>query len=90
MPADQGPAIPKTSGMAILSLVLGLVAVTTRVGFLAAILAIVFGGLALSRFGQDDAHFRGRGLATAGVTLGILTFILKPLGCILFPFCLLF
>jgi hypothetical protein len=58
----------KTSGMAVAALVLGII------GFFAgfpAILAIIFGGIALNQTGKDPT-LGGHGLAIAGLVLGII------------------
>jgi hypothetical protein len=57
---------PKTNGLAITSMILGII----WVYWLGSILAVIFGHIALSqikRFGQ-----RGRGMAIAGLILGYL------------------
>jgi uncharacterized membrane protein YvbJ len=58
----------RTSGLAIASLVLGLV------GFLInplSILAIIFGAVAMSQTGRNH-NLKGRGMAIAGLVLGII------------------
>jgi uncharacterized membrane protein YvbJ len=62
----------RTSGMAIASLVLGIL------GFfltLPSIFAIIFGGIALSQIGKNP-ELKGKGLAIAGLVLGIIVVIL--------------
>jgi uncharacterized membrane protein YvbJ len=54
-----------TSGLAIASLVLGILGIS--------ILAIIFGAIALNQMGQDP-HISGKGLAIAGLILGIIGF----------------
>jgi hypothetical protein len=65
-PAYAAPASPKTSGLAIASLVTGILfcfAVTP-------IVAVVLGHLALDQIRDSDGTISGRGMAIAGVTLG--------------------
>ena len=56
----------RTSGMAIASLVLGILGIS--------ILAIIFGAIAISQTNKDP-NLKGRGLAIAGLVLGILGMI---------------
>ena len=60
----------KYSGLSIASLVLGVVSIIPVWGFIAAILAIVFG--AVSKKQIKDGILQGSGFATAGITLGII------------------
>jgi len=75
LPPPAAPAVPvataRTSGMAVASLVLGIVSFFC-VGFFVVvpILAIVFGHLALDRIAQSGGWVKGRGLAIAGAVLG--------------------
>ncbi|MFC2022993.1 DUF4190 domain-containing protein [Chloroflexota bacterium] len=70
-PAPQQPIVmqaERTSGMAITSLVLGIV------GFIInplSVLAIIFGAVALSQIGKDPT-LKGKGMAVAGLVLGIV------------------
>jgi len=65
-PAYQVPASSKTSGLAIASLVTGILFcfVVTPV------VAVVLGHLALDNIRDSDGTISGRGMAIAGVTLG--------------------
>jgi hypothetical protein len=68
----QSPAATRrTSGLAITSLVCGIVGLFLH--FLS-ILAIIFGGVALAQIGKNPA-LKGRGMAVAGLVLGIITVI---------------
>jgi type II secretory pathway pseudopilin PulG len=58
----------KTNGLAIASLILGIV---TLAG-LGSLLAIVFGFIANSRIDRSDGREKGKGLAIAGIVLGFL------------------
>jgi hypothetical protein len=67
-PAHPPPATPKTSGMAIASLVLGLIWVYG----ITSILAIVFAVIAKRDIRNSNGWVTGGGLATAGLVLGII------------------
>ncbi len=89
---DGGPAARRGgSGLALASMILGIVAVTVAwlpflvaVGAVCAVLAIVFGGISLTRSrhasGRND---RARGFAIAGLTTGSLAAILCVVGVVL-------
>jgi hypothetical protein len=64
--------MPKTNGFAVASLVLGLLGL---VG-IGAILAIVFGYHARSQIDASEGRQVGRGMAVAGICLGLLWFLL--------------
>jgi len=57
---------PRVSGMAIASLVLGIV----WFYWIASILALIFGYVAKREIDRDPANVSGRGMATAGIILG--------------------
>ena len=63
-----GPASGPTNGLAIASLVLGIL----WLGGLGAILAVIFGFLAKRQIAQHRGTQSGEGLATAGIVLGFL------------------
>lgn len=69
-PAGQYPpaAAPTTNGLAVASLVLGIV----WCYWVGSILAVVFGHLALGQIKKDPGRQAGKGLAIAGVVLGWL------------------
>jgi uncharacterized membrane protein YvbJ len=69
-PAAPAPAATRerTSGMAVASLVLGILGFIFN---LLAILAIIFGAIAISQTNKDP-NLRGRGMAIAGLVLGII------------------
>jgi hypothetical protein len=63
--------VKRTSGMAVAALVMGIL------GFifgLPAVLAIIFGGIALSETGKNP-NIGGRGMAVAGLILGIIVLV---------------
>jgi len=69
------PSSPKkTAGTAIASLVLGLVGIFF--GLITSILAIVFGGVALSQINKSEGEIGGHGMAIAGLVLGIIMTII--------------
>lgn len=76
-PYPPQPPAPKTNGMAIASMVLGICAMT--IGWLLvlfgaailAIIAVVFGHIATTQIGRDPQQ-RGRGMAIAGLVLGYI------------------
>ena len=63
------------SEFAVVSLVIGVFSFVTLFGLEKAILAVVFGFLALRRIGKNS-QLRGRGLAIAGVVLGGIAVVL--------------
>jgi hypothetical protein len=73
---SQGPVVPlataRTSGMAIASLVLGLVWICG----LGSLLAVIFGHVALSEIERGRGQVLGRGMAIAGLILGYLGLLL--------------
>jgi Domain of unknown function (DUF4190) len=73
-PAVTTPTTTRTSGKAIASLVLGIVSLFLF-GVIAGVLAIVFGVQARKET-QRDPTVGGRGLATAGMILGIIGVVL--------------
>jgi hypothetical protein len=76
------PPPRRTSGLAVASLVLGLLAICTIwlvwipfIGWFSlapAILAVIFGGIAMHRIGRDPS-LGGKGLAVTGFVLGLIT-----------------
>lgn len=76
-PASPPPApAPKTCGLAIGSLVCGIVGPCT-VG-LASVAAIILGAVGLSKIGKAGGALRGKGLAIAGIVLGGLGLMALP------------
>ena len=72
-PAQPAPATapPKTPGLAIASLVLGILGFFLLL--LASIPAIITGHIALSRISKSKGTLSGTGIAIAGLVLGYLT-----------------
>jgi hypothetical protein len=67
----EGP--PQTNGKAIASLVLGIVSLF--LGLLVGILALIFGILANKEINRTRDRQVGQGFATAGIVLGIISFV---------------
>lgn len=66
---NTGQYVPvRTSGYAIASLVLGL----TWLCGIGSILAILFGGVGVTEIDSSNGHITGRGMAVAGIILGII------------------
>lgn len=75
------PHEPTTSGMAIASLVCGVLGVVTCFAFVPGVLAVVFAGVSLPTIRRGEAQ--GRGLAIAGMTLGVFDLVMGALFWIL-------
>jgi len=74
--AESGPVAPeKTSGLAIASLVFGLLFLF----FPMSVVAIVFGHISLSQIKKSAGRLGGKGLAIAGLVLGYLGIAMIPL-----------
>jgi hypothetical protein len=75
-PAAPPPqiAMPKNSGAAIASLVLGITSLTCSgyLGFVLAPLAVIFGVRARRTIAASNGWRRGDGMAVAGIVLGII------------------
>ncbi len=80
-PYGYGPPPPRTNGMAVASLVLGIV----WVYWVGSILAVVFGFVARSQIKASGGAQTGDGMAIAGIVLGfigvatLVLFVLLPL-----------
>lgn len=76
-PAASSPS--KTSGLAIASLVLGILGLTCILPIIGPILAIVFGIVALSRINKSRGAITGNGQAIAGLVLGGVGLVMIPI-----------
>ena len=65
------PTQPRTNGFAIASLVLGII----WLGGLGSILAIIFGGVAISQINRSHGLETVKGMAIAGLVLGIVLLV---------------
>lgn len=68
------PAAPQTSGMAIASLVLGILSFICLI--FTGIPAIVLGAIALGKINRSQGQLKGSGLAIAGIATGCVSFVL--------------
>ncbi len=75
-----GPAGPasRTNGFAVASLVLGIVGLLLCFTFIPWILAIIFGVIAMRQC-SEDSSYTGRGMAVAGLVLGVIAAALVAL-----------
>jgi hypothetical protein len=70
------PPVRRTSGMAVAALVCGICGlVIPYLGFLLALLGIIFGGVAMGQTGREP-NLGGRGMAIAGLVCGIVGIVL--------------
>ena len=72
------PPSPNTSGLAIASLVLGILGITCILPIIGPILALVFGIIALSQINKSSGAVTGHGKAVAGLVLGCIGVLLVP------------
>lgn len=70
------PAAPRTSGMAIASLILSILGIS--------ILGVIFGHLALNEIKKSNGMVAGQGLAMAGLIIGYIEIGLAVLACVFF------
>jgi len=78
-----GPLAPPTSGLAIASLVCGILGLITCL-FLPGIPAVICGHMALSQIDAPGARIGGRGMAIAGLVMGYISVVMTFGGIILF------
>jgi hypothetical protein len=69
-PGYAGPMPPKTSGMAIASLVLSLVGFFWILPVIGPVLGVIFGHMALGEIKRSGGMIEGQGLAIAGLVIG--------------------
>ena len=70
-------SLPRTAGIAIASLVLGILSVTC-LSILAGIPALICGAIAMQRIGRSGGALLGKGQALAGLIMGGISFALLP------------
>lgn len=70
------PALPRKSGLAVASLILGICGIVLCLGPLAGIPAVVCGHMALSRIRKSAGAMSGQGLAIAGLVTGYFSFVM--------------
>ena len=78
VPPDVKPATSNNSGMAVASLVLGILSVVCC-GLLAGIPAIICGHMALSQIKKSGGTIGGNGMAIAGLVMGYLSIVVTIL-----------
>ena len=80
------PASPRRKGLAIASLVIGIISILTCGGLLVgAIVGIVLGIVALNKAKSDPAQYAGRGLAIAGIVTSACSFLPGVFAAIAIP-----
>jgi prepilin-type processing-associated H-X9-DG protein len=70
---------PKTSGMAIASLVLGILGLTCILPIIGPLLAVIFGIVALNRISKSGGQITGQGQAVAGLIIGAISMLMIPI-----------
>jgi site-specific recombinase len=86
-PAYRQPAAHKKQGMAVASMVLGILSVLIGwipvvgwfTGFPMALLAVILGAVAIGQANKKPDEFGGKGMAITGLVLGIVTLALALL-----------
>ena len=73
-PSSPPPAGPKTSGLAIASLICGIAGICT--GGVGGIVGIILGIVALKKIGASGGAMGGRGLAIAAIIVGAVTLVI--------------
>jgi prepilin-type processing-associated H-X9-DG protein len=69
----------KTSGLAIASLVLGILGLTCILPIIGALLAVIFGIVALNQIGKSGGQLTGHGQAVAGLITGGIGLLMLPI-----------
>ena len=76
-PAVNQGSLPRTAGIAIASLVLGILSVTC-LSILAGIPALICGAIAMQRIARSGGALLGKGQALAGLIMGGVSFAMLP------------
>ena len=81
MPATAPAAPARMSGMAVTSLVLGILGIATCgiTALLSAPIGLILGAVAMRKIGKSQGQLRGRGLALAGIITSGVTIVLIPI-----------
>jgi hypothetical protein len=80
------PPAPLRQGMAIASMVIGIVSMVTCGGLcIGPILALIFGIVALTRASREPSIFGGKGMAIAGIVMSLVSPIFLGIGAIGVP-----
>jgi hypothetical protein len=77
-PSSQPIVIKTTSGLAIASLILGIISFIPLLGVLPALVAIILGTIGLVKI-KNNHNLQGKGMAIAGIVLGSLGILLTIL-----------
>jgi competence protein ComGC len=73
-PPPPPPQVPRREGMAIASMVIGIISLLTCGGAcVGALLALVFGIIAWTRASRDPVTFGGKGMAIAGIVMSVVS-----------------
>jgi prepilin-type processing-associated H-X9-DG protein len=76
--APNATPTPRTSGLAIASLVLGILGITCLLPIIGAILALILGIVALNQINKSGGSVKGQGKAITGIVLGGVGLTLIP------------
>ena len=80
-PAGPGPvAPPKNSGLAIASLVCGILGLVLCGSMILSILAVAFGAISRGQIRNSGGQLQGEGMALAGLILGIVGVVVGVIG----------
>jgi hypothetical protein len=81
-PSPASPDEQPTSGMAVTALVLGIVSLPLAcvgVGLITGIIALILGIIAMGKTGEPPYAMKGKGMAIAGLVLGIASVLIGPI-----------
>lgn len=67
---------PRTSGMAVASLIVGIFGMLFIIPVISPVLAIIFGAIAKREVRRGEGKVKGSGMACAGITLGIVALVI--------------
>lgn len=75
-----------SSTLSIISLVLGILSLVCCTWYIVGLAAIITGFMARSKANNDPANYGGAGMATIGIVLGFLSFIIGTVILVLYLF----